>query len=126
MTFKRRERDEFDVLSWVLIAAMVVAVIAGLIEFNARRQAAALTRELTRAPTAEEQQEQDRQLKAMEQRWQAEADAERPEMLRRLWGNPQTATQSATPPQPLKLGERCINHQRFQRVSNGWVQIGSC
>lgn len=28
--------------------------------------------------------------------------------------------------QRLKDDERCINRQRFRRVENGWVQIGTC
>lgn len=54
MRWKSDREDEFFYLKLALMLAVVVNVIAGLIEWNARRQAAAFTRELMRPATLEE------------------------------------------------------------------------
>jgi hypothetical protein len=46
--------DEFFYLKLVLGLVVAVLVVVALIEWNARRQAAAMTRELLRPPTPEE------------------------------------------------------------------------
>ncbi|MBA0251820.1 hypothetical protein FEO92_11575 [Stenotrophomonas maltophilia] len=89
----------------------------GLIEWNARRQAAAMTRELMRPATPEEQAELDRQAADWERKLQAEAAAESAQVQRELWA---TVQRAAPPPRPLASDERCINGRRFQRIEGGW------
>jgi hypothetical protein len=125
LSWQRGNQDEFFYLKIILATVAVIAVIAGLIEWNARRQAAALTREMLRPATAQEQT----QLKAMTDQWEAEAAAETQQLREQLRQNSSTPQQQRRPrfdPRPLSSDERCIDHQRFQRVSNGWEQIGSC
>lgn len=68
---RRDSPDEFNYLVWILGAAAVVGIVMGLIEWNARRQAAAMTRELLRPATAEDraamQRAMDAQLAELEQ-----------------------------------------------------------
>lgn len=116
----RHEKDEFDTLHWVIVIGTIALVIAGLIEFNARRQAAAVIAQLTRPMSPAQQAEFDRQMAADE--------AEGKAIVQQLWANP-PASRRRTPSydtRPLNSDERCIEHQRFQRLENGWRQIGTC
>src|SRR5687768_2784940 len=114
--WKSDREDEFLYLKLLLALVAVIAAIAGLIEWNARRQAAAMTREMLRSATPEEQAQIDHQLAAMEAEWQREAAK-----LRRS-----LQTQPAAPVKrdrrPLGADERCIDGQRFKRLENGWAQ----
>jgi len=105
---------------WVYIgvsAALLVAIAMGLIEWNARRQAAAMTRELMRPATPEEQAHLDRQTAEWERKLKAESAAELAEVQRALWADGATARPA---PRPLDANERCIDGRRFQRIEGGW------
>lgn len=105
---------------WIYIgvsAALLIAIAMGLIEWNARRQAAAMTRELMRPATPEEQAQLDRQTAAWDRKMKAESAAELAEVQRALWANGATARPA---PRPLGANERCIEGRRFQRIEGGW------
>lgn len=119
--------DEFAWVKWLFIAAGTVAVIMGLIEWNARRQAAASVKEWMRPMTVDEKA----QLEAAMAEQLAELDRELaktpPQQIRQLQlrvGSPPASTSKERA--PLAPDERCMSGQRFQRVENGWVQVGSC
>lgn len=104
---------------WVFIAGGVVLAIVvaiGLIEWNARRQAVAITRELTRPMTAQEEAHFKRELAKREREMAAQTAAELAELQRTLW----TGTPKPTPVRPLQMDERCIQGRRFQRINGGW------
>jgi hypothetical protein len=121
MRQKFREYTEIDVTVWILVAVAIIGIIVGLIEWNARRQAAALTHEMLRPATAEEKaaidaiaEESERELKkqlAAEQRYTQQQMAE----LRQL--RAKAAARS------LEDNERCIGGTRMRRVDNGWQQV---
>lgn len=116
----RPARQQEPTSPWLYIgvsAALLVAIAMGLIEWNARRQAAAMTRELMRPATPEEQAQLDRQAAEWERKLQAEAAAESAQVQRELWA---TVQRAAPPPRPLASDERCINGRRFQRIEGGW------
>lgn len=119
---KHRERDEFDIVLYVILGLVAIAVVMGLIEWNARRNAAAFTREMLRPATAEE-------TRALEQATRAlTADAARELRTYKPYPYPppnrsRKVTRDLT---PLAADERCISGQRFRRIPNGWQQIGSC
>lgn len=116
----RPARQEAPTSPWIYIgvsSALLIAIAMGLIEWNARRQAAAMTRELMRPATPEEQAQLDRQAAGWERKLQSEAAAESARLQRELWG----AVERAAPrPRPLGGDERCINGRRFQRIEGGW------
>lgn len=117
---QRAPRHSEPASPWLYIivgAALLIAVAMGLIEWNARRQAAAMTRELMRPATAEEQTALDRQKADWERKIQAETASELAEVRRHLWLNRQETTPT---PRPLRAGERCIEGRRFQRIDGGW------
>ncbi|WP_447610432.1 hypothetical protein [Stenotrophomonas maltophilia] len=95
-------------------AALLIAIAMGLIEWNARRQAAAMTRELTRPMTAKEEA----QFKADMQKFDQEFRA----ALQQAAPQPRVITLPAADPapQPLRPGERCIQGRRFERIEGGW------
>lgn len=116
----RAARQHESTSPWLYIgvsAALLVAIAMGLIEWNARRQAAAMTRELMRPATPEEQAQLDRQAAEWERKLQAEAAAESAQIQRELWG---VVEHAVPPPRPLGSDERCINGRRFQRIEGGW------
>lgn len=123
----RHERDEFDTLHWVIVIGTIGLVLAGLVEFNARRQAAAMTRELLRPATPEERAQIDAATRAMERDMQIAAWPKHAPDPQAAW-----ETVSRTPPghrydtRPLADNERCIGHQRFQHIGTAWTEIGSC
>ncbi len=115
-THPTNEHSAFWVKAGVCLAVLIV-VAMGLIEWNARRQAIAMTSALMRPMSPAEQQELDRQ--------RAESDEEDAAVLadlrRQIW---QEAPKAAPYiPSPLKAGERCIDGRRLKRVSNGWTQL---
>lgn len=97
-------------------AAALVAIAMGLIEWNARRQAAAFTAELTRPMTPEEA--------ARHERWQAEMEAETARELaqvqREIWIEPQPRQIHR---EPLRPGQRCMQGRRIERIEGGWRDI---
>ena len=102
---------------WAHIAAGVVLAIViamGLIEWNARRQAAAITRELTRPMTAEEEA----QFKAEMARADKEMAAVLQEAMPKVRQIP--LPQAEYMPLPLRPGERCIRGRRLQPIEGGW------
>lgn len=124
----RTPPDDFTKLIVLACAGVVVlvAIIMGLIEWNARRQAAAMTNELMRPMTAKEAE----RFKEWERQTEAEADR----ALQQLWQqttqqqNAQAARQRAEAARQrearaLRAGERCIQGRRFKRIENGWEQI---
>src|SRR5688500_15867567 len=116
MGWKSDREDEFFFLKLVIAAVFVVLLIAGLIEWNARRQAAAMTRELLRPATAEEQA----QISGMNVELARQAEVEAAQLRRQLWGNGPTPQRSERiDARPLASDERCISGQRFRRLENG-------
>ncbi|PPT19918.1 hypothetical protein XarbCFBP7629_15280 [Xanthomonas arboricola] len=97
--------------------AVLVVVAIGLIEWNARRQAAAITAELMRPMTRSEQRQFERHLAQID----AEDAQELAAVRRQLWQD-QPAAQRYEP-EPLKPGQRCIQGRRLQRIENGWTQL---
>lgn len=103
-------------LKVVIEAAVLVAIAMGLIEWNARRQAAAFTAELTRPMTPEEA--------AKHERWEAEMAAETArelaEVRREIWIEPQPRQIHR---EPLRPGQRCMQGRRIERIEGGWRDI---
>lgn len=108
---------------WLYIvvgAALLVAIAMGLIEWNARRQAAAMTRELMRPMTAQEEAELkaaiDRDMRKLEAETAAEVAAVRRAIrLDRMV--------PVAEPRPLAPGERCMQGHRFKRIEGGWRDV---
>lgn len=128
MVYRKQSRDEIDVTKWAVIVVLAIVVIFGAIELNARRQAAAFTRELLRPATPTEQAQLDAQLRELEKSM-AISPEEEAAMRGALWSNPAPSRPRAAQsnqPAPLAADERCINRQRFRRVTNGWEQVGTC
>ena len=117
-SWKSDRNDEFALLRLVLTVLLVGGMVAVLIEFNARRQAAAMTREMLRPATSEEQALIAREVAAMEAA--LVAPAPRPP------SNQDRRVQPRVIRAPLNPGERCISGQRFRRLENGWEEIGTC
>jgi hypothetical protein len=86
----------------------------GLIEWNARRQAAAMTRELSRPMTLKEEA----QFKADLARADKEMSVALEEVVPRVQRF--TLPQTEYMPVPLRPGERCIRGRRLQRIEGGW------
>lgn len=95
-------------------AVLLIAIAMGLIEWNARRQAAAMTRELTRPMTAKEEAQFKADMQKFDQEFRAAMQQEAPQ--------PRVITLPVADPapQPLRPGERCIQGRRFQRIEGGW------
>lgn len=113
----RPTRQREPTSPWLYIgvsAGLLVAIAMGLIEWNARRQAAAMTRELMRPATPEEQAQLDRQHAEWERKLKAESAAELAEVQRALWAD---GTPARPAPRPLGANERCIEGRRFQSES---------
>lgn len=116
----RPARQNEPTSPWLYIgvsAALLIAIAMGLIEWNARRQAAAMTRELMRPATPEEQAQLDRQTAEWERKLTAESAAELAEVQRALWAD---GAKARPAPRPLGPNERCIEGRRFQRIEGGW------
>jgi len=102
---------------WAYIAGgvvLAVLIIMGLIEWNARRQAAAMTRELSRPMTLKEEA----QFKADLARADKEMSVALEEVVPRVQRF--TLPQTEYMPVPLRPGERCIRGRRLQRIEGGW------
>lgn len=102
---------------WAYIAggiALAVVIVMGLIEWSARRQAAAMTRELTRPMTAKEEA----QFKAEMARADKEVAAVLQESMPKHRQIPLPQTEYV--PLPLRPGERCIRGRRLQPIEGGW------
>lgn len=97
-----------------LLFVAVVVAIAGLIEWNARRQSAAMVRELLKSPEAQLvlAKRDDGKLK--------------PCKLFEMPSNATTATPIEIDRSPLAADERCINGKRYRSVEGGWQQTGTC
>lgn len=138
MRWKSDREDEFFYLKLVLALAVVVGVIAGLIEWNARRQAAAFTRELLRPATPEE-------LRQIEQMFPIEASGgqveKRPKPPKPATaphstplGYPPTQAEIAKAPvhqpsrrdDPMFMHERCIDGRWYRKEGREWKAIGKC
>jgi len=106
---------------WGSIAGGVVAailIVMGLIEWNARRQAAAITAELTRPMTKAEQAKFDADVAKLTREAEAEARAFRRSMEKAF-----DTTPVYVAPNPLRPGERCISGKRLQRIEGGWRDV---
>lgn len=96
---------------------LLVIISMGLIEWNARRQAVALTREMMRPMTPREQASLtaaiDRDIRNLAAQSAADVAAVSREIQleRRL---------PVKAPRPLSAGERCIQGERLQRIEGGW------
>lgn len=129
MNYRKKIRDN-DKWLWLKIAigiAVAIAIIMGLIEWNARRGAAAMTAELLRPATANEQAQIEAQMQDLE-RSLTPSPEEEAALRRAVWGEPTRSPQRQQAVQriPLATDERCIGGQRFRRLSNGWEEVGSC
>lgn len=123
---------------WLMICTAVVVFVliaAGLIEWSARRGAAAITREILRPATPEEEVLIDQSLKDLEASLamteEEEADLRNSVVREVTIGMPQArlpsmGTSRQIQPLPVAPDERCIAKQRFRRLPNGWEEIGSC
>ncbi|WP_238151450.1 hypothetical protein [Xanthomonas campestris] len=110
------ESSDFWIKAGICLAVLVVVAV-GLIEWNAHRQAAAMTAELMRPMTPSEQRQLNRQLAQMD----ADAAQEIAAMRRQLWQDQPVAPRYE--PGPLKPGQRCMQGRRLQRIQNGWTQL---
>lgn len=129
LRFRQRRmpaRGDGIALQWwhvIVAAAVVLASIMMLIEFKARREAAAVQRVLVGTP--EEQAAWQAELKAQEREAQLAIKAmqasAQDQQIRQIQEMRQRMRRAALGP-----GERCIEGKRFRRVSNGWIQNGSC
>jgi hypothetical protein len=119
---KHRERDEFDIVLYVILGLVGIAVVMGLIEWNARRNAAAITREMFRPPTPAETRAIEQTLRSME----ADSAREVAKVTRYSHPAPNRSRRVVRDLTPLAANERCISGQRFLRVQNGWTQTGTC
>lgn len=101
----------------ILAALATIAIVMGLIEWNARRQAAAMTAELMRPMNAKEQARFDAEMKKLE----AQVDRELQAIAPRAVDMPLPVYRYD--PLPLQPGERCINGRRFKRIEGGWQDL---
>ena len=122
MGWKTDREDEFLLLKIGIAAVFIALTIAGLIEWNARRQAAAMTRELLRPATPEEQA----QLAEMEAELTRQVEADAARLRRQLRRASEPPKRPRVDTRPLAADERCISGQRFRRILNGWEEIGTC
>lgn len=102
--------------AWIkggIIAALAIAVVMALIEWNARRSAAAMMAELNRPATAAERAQFDAEMKRLAE----ESERDVRDVVRTIQLTPHA---EYVPPAPLKPGERCIRGRRFERIENGW------
>lgn len=106
---------------WAYIAggiAVAIVIVMGLIEWNARRQAAAISAELTRPMTSAEQAKFD----AQKAKWAEEDEAIIREHRRNL-DRPLNLQPLPIEPSPLSDGQRCIGGKRFERIPGGWRDL---
>lgn len=118
----RSERERYvprpdPMPQWVYVVGgivLAIVIVMGLIEWNARRQAAAMTRELTRPMTAKEEAQFEAEM--------ARADKEMTAALREAMPKVRQIPlpQAEYIPLPLRPGERCIRGRRLQPIEGGW------
>lgn len=139
MPWKSDREDEFFYLKLILALAVVVAVIAGLIEWNARRQAAAFTREFMRPATPEELT-QIKQMFPVDPSAGAGTARNRPAPKSVATphstplGHPPTQREIAEAPvyepqrrdDPMFMHERCIDGTWYRKEGREWTAIGKC
>ncbi|WP_363733232.1 hypothetical protein [Stenotrophomonas indicatrix] len=120
---QRAPRHTEPASPWLYIvvgAALLIAIAMGLIEWNARRQAAAMTRELTRPMTAQEQADFNAEMDRQARQLQAETAAEVAAVQRTVKLDRLLPVQER---RPLQAGERCIEGRRFQKIQGGWRDL---
>jgi hypothetical protein len=121
MRQKFREYTEIDVTVWVLVAVAIIGIVIGLIEWNARRQAAAVTREMLRPATAEEKAAIDAMAAESERELQQQLAAEQRYSRQQMAEIRLLRTKTAA--RPLEDNEKCVGETRMRRVDNGWKQV---
>jgi hypothetical protein len=110
----QRASDESSLwLKGGMAAVVAIVVVMGLIEWSARRSAAAMMAELNRPATPEERA----RFNAEMQRLTEESERDVRNAVRTIQLTPQV---EYAPPAPLRPGERCIRGRRFERLENGW------
>ncbi|WP_449466806.1 hypothetical protein [Stenotrophomonas humi] len=121
-TQANRNSDSEVWLKIALAVIVVVLIVMGLIEWNAKRQAAAMTAELMRPMTPAEETRLEEQMLQWKKTMEAETAKEIAELQRHIWIDPQSA-QHYAPRAPLRPGQRCIQGRRFERIEGGWRDI---
>lgn len=120
---QRAPRHTEPASPWLYIivgATLLIAIAMGLIEWNARRQAAAMTRELTRPMTEKEQADFNAEMDRQVRQLQAQTANEVAAVQRTIRLDRVLPVQER---RPLKGGERCIEGRRFQRIEGGWRDL---
>jgi len=121
MRQKFREYTEIDVTVWILVAVAIIGIVIGLIEWNARRQAAAITHEMLRPATAEEKAAIEAIAAEGERDLKKQLDAEQRYTRQQMAELEQLRMKAAA--RPLQDNERCVGETRMRRVDNGWQQV---
>ncbi|WP_230598060.1 hypothetical protein [Xanthomonas albilineans] len=119
----RKTKDD-GMEGWLKAGISVVVLIAaamGLIEWNARRQAAAMTNEILRPMTPSEEATFKAQISKFNKEMEIESAAELERTRRILWN--EKIQPAVYTPRPLAPGERCMQGRRLQRIENGWQQL---
>ncbi len=107
--------DSLQFWSRAIILAVVAIVVAmGLIEWNARRQIAALERAMTMTPQQKASFDAEIRRSALEEAKVLE------EVRRHVLSEPQNVWPSV---EPLRSGQRCIQGRRFERIEGGWRDL---
>ncbi|WP_152982605.1 hypothetical protein [Stenotrophomonas humi] len=114
------EESRFWLRAIVLVAAAVL-IAMGLIEWNARRQVAALERALT--PTPAQQAQIEAALRELEK-----AGKENEAIVRKIRLDPNKLLDTSgidwrAPVEPMRPGQRCIQGRRLERIEGGWRDI---
>ncbi|WP_230595888.1 hypothetical protein [Xanthomonas albilineans] len=115
-----------------IFVAVLIATAMGLIEWNARRQAAAMANEMLRPMTPSEEATFKAQIskfnkeattwsRDMEKEMEIESADELERARRILWN--EKIQPAVYRPRPLAPGERCMQGRRLQRIENGWQQL---
>jgi len=114
------DESKFWLRAIALVAAAVL-IAMGLIEWNARRQVAALERALT--PTPAQQAEIEAALRELEK-----AGEENEGIVRKIRLDPNKLLDTSgidwrAPIEPMRPGQRCIQGRRLERIEGGWRDI---
>lgn len=107
-------------LYMAVAAAALIVIAMGLIEWNARRQAAAMTRELMRPMTAQEEAEFKAKIDRDMRKLEAENAADVAAVRRTIQLDRVLPTVQQ---RPLGDGERCMQGHRFKRIEGGWRDL---